>query len=1057
MMMNILRMARRNVPTYSIAIILAGILGCAEDIIDMPQPEMPYSLSDSIMFNVELRQGWTDGQGKEEEDSTRGFIGYRGNSVLLKGLNDSVPLCLRVLEQPGISLMRDSKTLQAAAKGETTRATSATVENFNSFPFGMFAYYHPAASINWSQTNAMWNNESISKESTYWKPTAPGISYWPTHGYMSFFAYYPYEDIQLTTSSASHNGYPYLDYTLEDDVKWKHKDLIVAKSTGVDCGNHGDLPVSLSFTHALSAIKFKIGSNTSIHPMTISKITIKGVCSTGRYTFSDNLTAASSWSNQGNKKDYHVELSPAFSTHTNPANSSTLKANSMITREVETFMMIPQTLTSDAKVRIEYYDDVDKRANMALEADLSTITSQWQPNKEYIYTLTPTSNNWEQYILTVESPEDFDYTGQSAAKTTSDTYKITSYRVKSNNGVQSTENIRWKAEIFDINADVSKDTPLGTTTSDNTSLGLTAFTYNGNGGTTASTYTVGMTATSIIESGTKTDLTHTERLKATAAKGTSSDPWDLSLHDPMGNPSQMNTANCYIVNGPGWYKIPLVYGNAIKNGQWNQAAYMTYVEKNSMFAGDSYANQHEILQVFKNHLDNGITSPYIYDNAGCRTSDMKDAVIVWQDVQDLVTNVRLSSEKHFIEFYVDPNNANLAQGNCLIALRDNTSTTDAFNDAYKDDATYSTTKKRIARGTESDGTGNNGTDVTVERTGRIMWSWHIWVTDEGVTNTKTVRNHTGYTYHLMSTNLGRRSFNVSTFKAYGSRRYKVVVSQLNDAGTVHQDGQSAIFYIIQNGGTTEDATAGTNPCYQWGRKDPLVPSAPKTDYSNIYSVCETIYCPDGYSYGGAKRAGTMGDVIQHPHLFFNYLGAGGHGCSWMWPSYDNLWSPNNNKLGNYDEMGIKSIYDPCPVGFKVAPSNALSGFVKLANGQTYPADGTIYNAGRTGNAGDWSPATFDGLNVASTTTDGIYVYNIANSIAGYQNGGTMFFPMCGYRIRPGHNYTNVGTNTNCWTSMPEQPYDHACGSYLGMNTASGYPYARDGRDDAASIRGVVDR
>jgi len=35
----------------------------------------------------------------------------------------------------------------------------------------------------------------------------------------------------------------------------------------------------------------------------------------------------------------------------------------------------------------------------------------------------------------------------------------------------------------------------------------------------------------------------------------------------------MTTANCYLVHEAGAYKIPLVYGNAIKNGQDNRVAY----------------------------------------------------------------------------------------------------------------------------------------------------------------------------------------------------------------------------------------------------------------------------------------------------------------------------------------------------------------------------------------------------------------------------------------------------------------------------------------------------
>ncbi len=48
--------------------------------------------------------------------------------------------------------------------------------------------------------------------------------------------------------------------------------------------------------------------------------------------------------------------------------------------------------------------------------------------------------------------------------------------------------------------------------------------------------------------------------------------YDLST---KGGTTAMNTANCYIINAPGRYSLPLVYGNAIKNGATNSSAYIS--------------------------------------------------------------------------------------------------------------------------------------------------------------------------------------------------------------------------------------------------------------------------------------------------------------------------------------------------------------------------------------------------------------------------------------------------------------------------------------------------
>ena len=83
-------------------------------------------------------------------------------------------------------------------------------------------------------------------------------------------------------------------------------------------------------------------------------------------------------------------------------------------------------------------------------------------------------------------------------------------------------------------------------------------------------------------------------LKNRAYLGNPDAPHDLS-YDYNG---QMNTANCYVVTHPGYYKLPLVYGNAIKNGAPNAIAY-----------GEGTGST-----TFVNHLDLQIKDPYIYNN-----------------------------------------------------------------------------------------------------------------------------------------------------------------------------------------------------------------------------------------------------------------------------------------------------------------------------------------------------------------------------------------------------------------------------------------------------------
>lgn len=177
-------------------------------------------------------------------------------------------------------------------------------------------------------------------------------------------------------------------------------------------------------------------------------------------------------------------------------------------------------------------------------------------------------------------------------------------------------------------------------------------------------------------------------LKNRAYLGSSSAPHDLS-YDYNG---QMNTANCYVVTHPGYYKFPLVYGNAIKNGATNAIAY-------------GVKDGTRISSTFVNHLDRQITDPYIYNNENCT---VYSAELVWQDAQNLIRKIALCDNNKYISFEITKEN--IEQGNAVIAVK------------------------------HTDGT--------------IMWSWHIWVTNKNVYETVPVLNQTGITYYSMPVPLG---------------------------------------------------------------------------------------------------------------------------------------------------------------------------------------------------------------------------------------------------------------------------------------------------------------
>ena len=113
---------------------------------------------------------------------------------------------------------------------------------------------------------------------------------------------------------------------------------------------------------------------------------------------------------------------------------------------------------------------------------------------------------------------------------------------------------------------------------------------------------------------------------------------DLSLVDCAGTArTNMSTANCYMVHTAGDYKLPLVYGNAIKNGAANSAAWT------------GVTNEYTTA-TFPNHNGDAINAPWITKAA---TGDGVDkgmgiavdkAELLWQDAQGLVTAVGIDGD-----------------------------------------------------------------------------------------------------------------------------------------------------------------------------------------------------------------------------------------------------------------------------------------------------------------------------------------------------------------------------------------------------------------------------
>lgn len=169
------------------------------------------------------------------------------------------------------------------------------------------------------------------------------------------------------------------------------------------------------------------------------------------------------------------------------------------------------------------------------------------------------------YVFEVEGGGAVTYEGGSTE------YKVTSYRHLTGSTIK--EGVAWTALEFSING--------GTTWSAEVPDWLDVFTTGDDDpGTDQNTYNATIKVSA-------PQNPHTESLRRpNKAKGTAAAPYDLSTAK-----GSRTTANCYVVDGYGYYKLPLIYGNGIVNGAPNPDAYdaTSYTRKMGLYDGTGRA------------------------------------------------------------------------------------------------------------------------------------------------------------------------------------------------------------------------------------------------------------------------------------------------------------------------------------------------------------------------------------------------------------------------------------------------------------------------------------
>ena len=234
----------------------------------------------------------------------------------------------------------------------------------------------------------------------------------------------------------------------------------------------------------------------------------------------------------------------------------------------------------------------------------------------------------------------------------------------------------------------------------------------------------------------------------------------------------------------------------------------------------------------------------ILPEAGFHTSSAiinpRSAGLLWSDVDGFISDVRLEAgEVHYT--------VNSLSGNAVIAV-------------------YS------------------GPD----RTGVILWSWHIWGTGGELPADEVITNRVGAEFTMMDRTLGAHS-----------------------------------------------KTSVCATLYQWGRKDPF----PNT--KTYFVDGEEVDILDEFPV--YQSSGTLQEGIENPGCFIRF----GTENDWLAERHDALWGDEYNATSYNDASAGqgwaygKTIYDPCPAGYRVSGSYAWTGFVNTSSSLFATKDSNI--------------------------------------------------------------------------------------------------------------------
>ena len=222
----------------------------------------------------------------------------------------------------------------------------------------------------------------------------------------------------------------------------------------------------------------------------------------------------------------------------------------------------------------------------------------------------------------------------------------------------------------------------------------------------------------------------------------------------------------------------------------------------------------------------------------------------------------------------------------------------------------------------------NAVIAAKDASGTILWSWHIWLTDQPQ----------GQVYY-------------------------------NNAGTMMDRNLGAT-------SATPGDVGALGLLYQWGRKDPFLGSS---SISEDVVAKSTISWP--FAVSSDSSSGTIAYAIANPTTF---IARNDSNNDWYYTGSE---STDNTRWTTSESS--KSIYDPCPAGWRV-PDGGDNGVWSKALGSSSPLSRHTFNS-----------------------------FNAGMNFSGkFGSASTIWYPASGNRYHGNGDLDHVGDNGTCWAASP---------------------------------------